>query len=182
MSTFTQRMLGAAKLNAQTYEEVEADSGALGQAIGVVVLSSLAAGIGSLLAYGGVVQGLIVGTLGALVAWLIWAFLTWLIGTKLLPEAQTEADPGQLLRTIGFSAAPGLLRILIFIPVLGPLIALAANIWMLVAMVVAVRQALDYESTFRAVGVCVIGWVVLIAIQVALAALTGGASSGAPVA
>lgn len=182
MSTFTQRMIGAAKLDAQTYEEVEADTGSLGQAVGVVILSSLAAGIGGTLAYGGVVQGLIVGTLGALVGWLIWAFLTWIIGTRLLPEDQTEADLGQLLRTIGFSATPGMLRIFAFIPVLGQLIVLVANIWMLVAMVIAVRQALDYESTLRAVGVCVIGWVVLIAIQFALFALTGTSGSGAPVA
>jgi hypothetical protein len=54
----------------------------------------------------------LLGTLAALLGWLIWAFLTWLIGTKLLPEASTEADIGQLMRTIGFASAPGILRVL----------------------------------------------------------------------
>lgn len=173
MSSFTQRMMGAAKLDAQIYEEVEADRSALGQAIGVVVLSSLAAGIGGLLAAGSVVQGLILGTLATLVGWLFWAFLTWIIGTRLLPEAQTEADFGQLLRTIGFSSAPGVLRIFAFVPLLGALISIVANIWMLAAMIVAVRQALDYRSTWRAVGVCVIGWIVLVLIEITLFAALG---------
>ncbi len=99
-----------------------------------------------------------------LVGWFIWAALTFLIGTKILPEPQTKADLGELLRTIGFSASPGVLRIFGMIPLLGGLIALAASVWMLVAMVVAVRQALDYTSTGRAVGVCAIGWLVQVAI------------------
>lgn len=173
MSSFVERIVGACKLDAETYEEVEADSSALGQAIGVVVLSSLAAGIGSLLAYGAVFQGLILGTLVALVGWIVWAFLTWFIGTRWLPEDQTEANLGQLLRTIGFSSAPGMLRILVFIPILGPIIAFVASVWMLAAMIIAVRQALDYRSTWRAIGVCLIGWVVLLVIQFLLIWLLG---------
>ena len=161
MTSFTDRMLGAAKLDVDTYEEVEHDQTATGQAMGVVIISSLAAGIGSV---GGGASGLIAGTIGTLVGWFIWAALTFLIGTKVLPEPQTKADLGELLRTIGFSASPGVLRIFGMIPVLGGLIVLAANVWMLVAMVVAVRQALDYRSTGRAVGVCVMGWVVQLAI------------------
>ena len=161
MASFTDRMLGAAKLDVDTYEEVEHDQTATGQAMGVVIISSLAAGIGSV---GGGTSGLIAGTIGALVGWFIWAALTFLIGTKVLPEPQTKADLGELLRTIGFSASPGVLRIFGMIPLLGGLIALAASVWMLVAMVVAVRQALDYTSTGRAVGVCVMGWVVQVAI------------------
>lgn len=172
MSSFTDRMIGAAKLDPAIYEEVEADTGALGQALAVVLLSSLAAGIGSML-YLGFFAGLFLGTLSALLGWVVWAFLTWIIGTKLLPEAQTEADMGQLLRTIGFSAAPGMLRIFGIIPVIGGLIVLACNIWMLVAMVVAVRQALDYTSTWRAVGVCAIGFVILLVIQGLLFSMMG---------
>ena len=37
---------------------------------------------------------------------------------------------------------------------------IGAAIWMMVAMIVAVRQALDYESTWRAIGVVVIGFLV----------------------
>lgn len=172
MSSFTERMIGAARLDASIYEEVEHDSNAMGQAVGVVLLSSVAAGIGSI-HYMDPATAVIMGTIAALLGWLIWAFLTWVIGTKLLPEEQTEADMGQLLRTIGFAAAPGILSVLGIIPGIGGLLVLACDIWMLVAMVVAVRQALDYTSTWRAVGVCAIGFVVLIMLQAAMFAMVG---------
>ena len=158
MSSFTSRMVRAAKLDVNLYEEVEADKQAMGQALGVVVLSSLAAGIGSVGTTG--ISGLLVGTVGGLIGWFIWAFITFFVGTKILPEPQTEADYGELLRTIGFSSSPGLLRILGVVPILGPIIFIGSGIWMLVAMVIAVRQALDYKSTWRAVGVCIIGWII----------------------
>jgi len=176
MTSFGQRMFGAAKLDANVYEEVEHDSAATGQAAGVVVLSSVAAGIGSI-GYMDATTAIVVGTIIALVGWLIWAGLTLLIGTKLLPAEETEADMGQMLRTLGFATAPGVLRVLGFVPGIGGLIVLAGNIWMLVAMVVAVRQALDYSSTGRAVGVCLIGWVVLIALQLVVVAIVGPPAS-----
>ena len=155
---FKNRIIRACKLDSTLYEEVEADRGAMGQAIGIVVLSSIAAGLG-LYKSGGLGE-IIVGTLVALIGWYIWASLTCFIGTKLLPEKQTEADLGELLRTIGFASSPGILRVLGIIPGIGKIIFSVASIWMLVAMVVAVRQALDYNSTFRAVGVCVIGYII----------------------
>jgi len=158
MGSFGDRVIRAAKLDVSLYEEVEADTGAMGQAMGVVVLSSVAAGIGSI-ARGGA-GGILLGTITALIGWYIWAYLTYLIGTKLLPEPQTQADPGQLLRTIGFSSSPGLIRVLGIIPGLETVVFSVAWIWMLVAMVIAVRQALDYRSTLRAIGVCAIGWVI----------------------
>jgi hypothetical protein len=166
MTTFGDRIIRAAKLDAQLYEEVEADTGAMGQAMGVVVLSSMAAGVGSV-AIGGF-GGILVGTIAALIGWYVWAYLTYFIGTKFLPEPQTEADLGELLRTIGFSSSPGLIRVFGIIPGLAGPLFLVASIWMLVAMVIAVRQALDYESTSRAVGVCVIGWIVQLLILVLL--------------
>lgn len=172
MASFTQRMIASSKLDADIYEEVEHDTGATGQAAGVVVLSSIAAGIGTI-AYAGLWSGLVVGSIAALVGWVIWAALTWLIGTKLLPEDSTEADVGQLMRTIGFSASPGILRIGGIIPGIGPLIVTIATVWMLAAMVVAVRAALDYTSTWRAIGVCVIGWLVLVVLQSLLLGLGG---------
>ncbi|MFB6358071.1 MAG: YIP1 family protein [Thiohalorhabdaceae bacterium] len=165
-------MVRAAKLEPDVYEEVEAETGAMGQALGVVVLSSLAAGIGAVSTHGA--SGILVGTLGALVGWLVWAVLTYYIGAKLLPEPQTESSIQELMRTIGFSSSPGLIRILGIIPALQGIVALVAAIWMLVAMVVAVRQALDYESTGRAVGVCVIGWLIQVVILGGLFALMGG--------
>jgi hypothetical protein len=166
MTTFGDRIIRAVKLDAQLYEEVEADTGAMGQAMGVVVLSSMAAGVGSV-AIGGL-GGILVGTIAALTGWYVWAYLTYFIGTKFLPEPQTEADLGELLRTIGFSSSPGLIRVFGIIPGLAGPLFLVAQIWMLVAMVIAVRQALDYESTSRAVGVCVIGWIVQLLILVLL--------------
>jgi hypothetical protein len=157
MSKFTERMVRAAKLDVNLYEEVEADKTAMGQAIGVVVLSSLAAGIGSM-SMGG--RNLFWGTIVALVGWYLWAYLTYFIGTKIIPEAQTKADHGELLRTIGFSSSPGLIRVLGIIPGLTNLVFTVAGVWMLVAMVIGVRQALDYKSTPRAIGVCIIGWII----------------------
>ena len=172
MSSFTERMIRAAKLDVALYEEVEADKGAMGQAMGVVILSSVAAGIGTISATG--IKGLIFGTIVALLGWFIWAFLTYFIGTRLLPEPQTKSDYGELLRTIGFSSSPGVLRVLAIIPMLGVILNFVIGIWMLVAMVIAVRQALDYKSTWRAVGVCLIGWIVQIAIFGLFFWLVGG--------
>ena len=158
MDNLFQRMIRAAKLDVSLYEEVEADKTALGQSMVVVILSSVAAGIGTITVRG--FSGIILGTILALVGWLIWAYLIYIIGTKLFPAPETKADHGELLRTIGFSSSPGVVRILGIIPGLGTIIMLLAGIWMLVTMVIAVRQALDYTSTPRAVGVCVIGWII----------------------
>jgi hypothetical protein len=163
MSLYTDRMIRAAKLDPALYREVESDRTAMNQAIGVVLLSSLAAGIGTITQGG--VAGFFIGIVGSLAGWLIWAFLTYFIGTRLLPTARTEADYGQLLRTIGFSSAPGIVRVLGIIPGLTGIIFFISGLWMLAAMVIAVREALDYHSTLRAVGVCLIGWIVLVIIQ-----------------
>jgi hypothetical protein len=166
MGRFLRRVLGAVRLDAATYEEVEADETALGQAMAVVVASSVAAGVGHLGAGPGALVALVFGTLLALVGWFAWAGITWVVGTRLLPEPQTEADLGQLLRAVGFSSAPGLLRALAGLAIVGPWIGWLASIWMLVAMVVAVRQALDYEGIGRAIAVCLIGWVVYVLLSV----------------
>jgi hypothetical protein len=172
VTTFAQRIMRAAKLDVSLYEEVEADKTAMPQAVGVVILSSIAAGIGVIAQAG--LLGIFVGAVTALIGWYIWAYLTYLIGTKLLPEPQTRADLGELLRTIGFSSSPGLIRILGVIPGTANLIFPAASIWMLVAMVIAVRQALDYKSTWRAIGVCAIGWFIQLFILMLLFSLLGG--------
>jgi hypothetical protein len=164
MSSFGERIVGAVRLDPRLYEEVEADPGATGQAVAIVVLSSLAAGLGSV--HRGGAAGILVGTLLALAGWYAWAYLTYLIGTKILPEPGTSATHAELLRTIGFSSSPGLIRILGVIPGISGVVFLGASVWMLVAMVIAVRQALDYESTVRAVGVCLIGWLIQSAVLV----------------
>ncbi len=158
MPGIRERMIRAAKLDAQLYEEVEADRGAMGQATAVVILAAVAAGVGSM-AQGGL-GGILTLTVAALVSWYVWAFLTYMIGTRLLPEPATRADLGELLRTIGFSSSPGLIRLLGIIPGMTEIVFTVAGVWMLIAMVIAVRQALDYTSTLRAIGVCLIGWIV----------------------
>ena len=172
MADFGNRIFRAARLDVNLYEEVEADKSALGQAMGVVVLSSIAAGIGSTSKTG--LWGMLMTVVVALVGWYIWAYLTYFIGTKLLPEPQTKADHGELLRTIGFSSAPGLIRVLGIIPGMQSIVFPIAEIWMLIAMVIAVRQALDYNSTFRAIGVCAIGWIVQIVLFMLLFSIFGG--------
>ena len=170
MATLIQRAVGAARLNVATFEEVEADRGATGQAMLVVVLSAVAAGIG---AWGEPGNGFLKMAFISLVAWFVWAFLTWLVGTKILPGPETSADMGQLLRTIGFAASPGILRVFAGLPGVGPVIGFIASVWMLIAMVVAVRQALDYRSTGRAVAVCIVGFLVYLAVILALGAALG---------
>lgn len=172
MTSLKDRIIRAAKLDISLYEEVEADKGAMGQAMTVVVLSSVAAGIGSIGQVG--LAGMLIGTVMSLASWYIWAWMTYLIGTKLLPEPQTRSDVGELLRTIGFSSSPGLIRVLGIVPGLNSLVQIAAQVWMLVAMVIAVRQALDYSSTLRAVGVCVIGWLIQMLFIMVLFWLFGG--------
>ena len=156
-SIFINRIIRACKLDISLYEEVEADETATLQAASVVVLSSIAAGVGAI-SLGA--SNFLMAPLLSLVSWYIWAYLIYFIGAKLFPEPNTEADHGQLLRTIGFSSAPGLIRVFGFTPELMSITFLGSGIWMLVAMVIAVRQALDYESTWRAIGVVVIGFLV----------------------
>ena len=162
MSRLKDRIIRAAKLDVHLYEEVEADTEAMGQAMGVVVLSGIAAGLGTVTRGGGAgpIPSILLATLFAIIGWFVWAYLTYFIGTKFLPEAQTRADFGQLLRTIGFSSSPGLIRVLGIIPGLSGIVFVVAFFWMFIAMVIAVRQALDYESTLRASGVCLIGWII----------------------
>ena len=158
MRVLVARMIRAARLDAALYEEVEADPASTGQAAAVVVISSLAAGLPVLTTMG--LRGLLLMTLLTLAGWYLWAALAWFIGTRVLPEPQTRSDIGELLRTLGFSSAPGALRVLGLVPGLAFPVNAAASVWMLASMVVAVRQALDYTSTTRAVAVCVIGFIV----------------------
>ena len=123
---------------------------------------------------------IIFGTILALVGWFIWSYLTYAIGTKLLAEPQTKSDYGELLRTIGFSSSPGMLRVFGIIPMLGNILNIICGIWMLVAMVIAVRQALDYKSTLRAVAVCLIGFIVQIFVLALFFQSIGGFGTSQP--
>jgi hypothetical protein len=160
------RMIRAAKLDVNLYEEVEHDPTTTPQAMLVVIIAAIATGIGlSLreLAVGQTslfINRLIGGSIAALIGWLIWSFITYILGITIFKTPETEATYGQLLRTIGFSASPGTIRIFTFIPGLGAFVAIAGGIWQLVAMIIAVRQALDFTSTWRAVATCAVGWII----------------------
>jgi len=156
-SVFVNRIIRACKLDVSVYEEVEADKSATLQAALVVVLSSLAAGVGAL-SLGA--SNFLIAPILSLISWYIWAYLIYFIGVKLFPEPNTKSDHGELLRTIGFSSAPGLIRVFGVTPDLMSITFIGAAIWMLIAMIIAVRQALDYQSTWRAIGVVVIGFLV----------------------
>ncbi len=169
-SVFINRIIRACKLDVSVYEEVEADKSATLQAALVVVLSSLAAGVGAL-SLGA--SNFLMAPILSLISWYIWAYLIYIIGVKIFPETNTKADHGELLRTIGFSSAPGLIRVFGFTPDLMTITFLGGGIWMLIAMVIAVRQALDYESTWRAIGVVVIGFLVQAIILIILLRIFG---------
>src|SRR5262249_13255264 len=149
------------------------DRTATGQALLVVVLSSLGAGIGARGVGSGSLESMVFIGAISLIAWAAWALVTYQIGAKLMPEPQTRADVGELLRTIGFSSAPGILRVFGVVPGASIAAFVITAIWMLAAMVVAVRQALDYTSTARAIAVCALGWALAIGIAIGLGLMFG---------
>ena len=162
MAAIVDRMIRAAKLDVTLYDEVEKDEASMGQAMTVVVISSVAAGIGSAGVLGPL--GLIGGAAAALFGWFIWALLSHFIGTTMLAEPATRASLVQVMRVTGFAAAPGVIRVVAFIPVFGTLVNLVASLWMLAAFIVAVRQVLNYSSTGRSVAVCLLGWLIQVII------------------
>jgi hypothetical protein len=157
MKTLFGRMIAASRLDIQTYEEVEADPANNTGAVFIVVIASIAAAIG-----GGArdVVGVVGSVIVLLLTWVVWVGLTYFIGTRLLPTPQTHADLGQIFRTTGFSASPGVLRIFGLLPGIGLPIFIVITFWMLLTFVIAIRQALDYTSSGRALAVCVLGWLI----------------------
>jgi hypothetical protein len=179
ITVFVRRLVGATMLDSATYEEIESDRGATAQALGVVVLASLAAGIGARGASGArpALEFFLMGTVLSLATWAAFAALTFQVGTRLLPNPGTRVDVGELLRTLGFAAAPGLLQVFaIFSGMTVPIFVMAAG-WTLVASVVAVRQALDYSSTRRAVAVCVVACLLALLIVAMFGAVVACAAS-----
>ena len=156
-----ERMVGAALLDVDTYEEVEADTNATTQAGLVVALTAVAAAIGQLSLGPFAIIG---NALATLVHWFVWAGITYVIGDKVFGGTATW---GELLRTLGFAKAPGVLAAAAFIPLVGALVHVAIAPWLLVTGVVAIRQALDF-STGKAILTALIG---LIPYWVALAIL-----------
>jgi hypothetical protein len=172
VANFQERVVGVMRLQAATFEEVEHDASATSQAAIVVLAATIAQRL-SLYDLG--VGWLLGSIVTALVAWLVGALVLFFIGTRVLPGRNTSADVGQLLRTVGFAQAPGIFGILVFLPVLGGLISLLVFIWVLAATVIAVRQALDYDDTLRAVIVCLLAAVAWVAVVMVASMLGLGA-------
>jgi hypothetical protein len=172
MASFQDRVVGALKLQAATFEEVEADKTATAQAAIIVLAASVSNGLGLIRWWG--LSGTLRQALFALAAWALGAAVIWLIGTRVLPGKNTQADWTDLLRCLGFAQAPGLFSVLYIVPLVGGIVPFVVVIWTLIAAVIAVKAALDYDDTMKAVIVCVLGWV---AMAVALSIL-GGAALG----
>ncbi len=171
--TFTERMIGAARVDPAIYTEVEHDTTATGQAAGVVAIVAICSAIGG--AAGGPV-GMLSGVVAALLGWLLWAGVTYLIGDKLLGGTATW---GELLRALGFAQAPGALYILAVIPFFGWLIRLVVGLWILVCGIVALREALDF-STGKAILTAVLGWLAMMILTAILLGLGAGAAGARP--
>ncbi len=155
MKIFINRIYRAIKIDVDLYEEVEADKNATLQAAAVVVISSLAAGVGAL--HLGASNFLMAPIL-SLLSWYIWAYLIYIVGVKIFKDPNTDSNHGELLRTIGFSSAPGIIRVFGFTPELMTVTFVGSAFWMLACMVVAVRAALDYRSLWKALGVVIVAW------------------------
>ena len=160
-TSITDRMMRAARLDSQVYEEVEHDLSATSQALTVVIITAVAAGIGHAVGElmgghpGRAVGGFIGGVGAALLGWVIWSLVSYFVGTKLFGGIAT---PGELLRTIGFAHAPGIINVILFIPILGGLIGIVVAVWQLIATIVAMRQALDID-TGKAVLTALVGMI-----------------------
>lgn len=173
MNLFFYRLMGAATLDHSMYEGIEADRSVTGQAAATVVMSSLAAGFGAGGWFTGDLRMFAMLSATALVTWVAWAVLMHQIGTHVLPEPQTRATLGELLRTVGFSAAPGLFLVFAIFPVVTVPVFAVTGTWMFVAMVIAVRHALDYTSSWRALAVCGIAFALILVVAFVIGVLFG---------
>jgi hypothetical protein len=167
-TSYLQRLIGAAALDVGVYEEIEADESATSQAFATVLLSSMAAGLGARGFGGDPVLSFVFVSIVSLLAWVAWALVTYEVGIHVLPGRHTHATLGQLIRTIGFASAPGFLRLFGVLRGGTTLAFTISSLWMLAAMVIAVRQSLDYDGTGRAIAVCVVGWTLAVAMAVTL--------------
>ncbi|CAA9545616.1 MAG: hypothetical protein AVDCRST_MAG70-482 [uncultured Thermomicrobiales bacterium] len=174
-NSLVQRMIGAARLDVPTYEEIEHDEGATPQAAIVVVIVSLATAIGSL-GNDDATAGFVSGLISSLLGWVIGAALVYFVGTRLLAGAATQATLGQVLRTMGFASTAGILSVFGFITFVGPIIAFIGPVLVMVATFIAIRQSLDI-STGRAAAVAVAAIVVQIIVAAILALIFGVAVS-----
>jgi hypothetical protein len=163
MKLFLNRFFRAAKLDVSLYQELLDDPKLFNQALIVVFIYSMMSAFGTFGRTGA--TGNNIGMITTLIGWYVWALSTYFIGARILPEKQTEPDRSALMRVLGFASAPGVLRILGFIPNFGIAILAIATVWMLAAATVGVKLALNYRSTGRALGVCILGGMISVLFQ-----------------
>jgi hypothetical protein len=174
-----ERMIRAARLDVNLYEEVEHDLNATSQAATVVGIVALCGGLGTGIAVamtsgtGAAIGGFIGGIFQAYIGWVAWAYITFWVGTSLF---KAQATPGEMLRTIGFAQTPAILGIFVFVPFIGWLVALIGGIWSIVAAVIGLRQGLDI-STGQAIITAIIGFIPLLLIGCVLGLITQGGSA-----
>jgi hypothetical protein len=159
MASLGERMVGAMKADVKTFQEIEADPTAIGQAVTVIVIAGVASFIGNIFRNGPFLG--LMSLIISLIGYALWSLLVVLIGTKVMPEPATKADFNEAFRVIGFTASPGVFNVLAIVPFLGPLISFVIAIWMIVIGVIAVREVLDYSNTGRAIVVCLLAAVVV---------------------
>jgi hypothetical protein len=177
--TFSDRVIGALKLDANTFEDIERDPTAMGQAVAIISLAALASNLGQIWTLG--FGSMLISVCSSLVGYVIWSVVVWLAGTKLMPDPATKADFPETFRTIAFAASPGLIGVVTIVPLgigwfLMLLLTPVILIWSIAAMVVAVRSVLDYSETFKAVIVVLIGFVVYVVFWMMMAFLSFGAA------
>ncbi|UCD79983.1 MAG: hypothetical protein JSW26_00695 [Desulfobacterales bacterium] len=163
MNLFLERFFRAVKLDASLYEEIVADAGAMNQALIVVFIYGMATAFGSFGRTG--TTGINIGIITTLLGWYVWAFMAYIIGARLLPEAETKTERKAVVRAMGFAAAPGLARLLGFVPGLGGVAVLVSSVWMVAAATVALKKALNYQNTPRALGVSIVSWILSALVQ-----------------
>jgi hypothetical protein len=169
ISLFLNRIYRSIKIDPEVFDEIQKDKNATMAAAIVVLLSSTAAGLGA--SQMGMVSFFLAPIL-SLVSWFVWAYIVYFVGVKLFPETKTKTTHIALLRTIGFSSAPGIIRVLGFNSDLMAVTFIGSAFWMLACMVVAVRQTLNFKSLWRAFGVVIVSWFVQAFFLIAFLALT----------
>ena len=169
ISIFLNRIYRSIKIDADLFDEVQKDKSATIQAGVVVLIASLAAGVGSI--HLGASNFLFAPIL-SLISWFVWTYIVYFVGVKLFADTKTNATPTSLLRAIGFSSAPGIIRVFGFTPELMTVTFIGSALWMLACMVVAVRQTLNFKSLWKALGVVVMSWFVQAFALISILALT----------
>ena len=169
ISIFFNRVLRSIKIDPDVYDEVQKDKTATLSAAIVVVISSLAAGIAAKQLGA---SSFIFAPILSLFSWFVWAYIVYFVGVKLFPDAKTKTTHAALLRAIGFSSAPGIIRVFGFTPELMTVTFIGSALWMLACMVVAVRQTLNFKSLWKALGVVIMSWFVQAFALISILALT----------